>query len=160
MEQSQVKYGIAYDKTRQLVIIYPVWRGNRPNTHVIGEFTPENPRGNIEDYINELGQAVIDALARVGELDIDAFEVRITPLDGSKEFIARELKSPLRRVPIEDQIPVSLKTTISQARTKEAESGEGEPISTLATKELNKKDVETKKPGAMKKASSSKKRTK
>lgn len=134
MESSRIKYEIAYDKTRQLVLVYPQWRGARANTHAIGEYTPENPRANLEDYINELAEAITQALARVGE-ELDPYKVMITPLDGTKEVMAKDFGGPLRRVPLEDQVPVSATTTVAMAKAEEDEVGEGEEIPTRATKE-------------------------
>lgn len=80
----RISYAIAYDKTRQLVIVYPQWRGQRPNFQQIGEYKPRNPRANLEDYAQELGEAVGQAMVRVGQ-EIEPYKITVTPLDGTKE---------------------------------------------------------------------------
>lgn len=135
-ESSRIKYEIAYDKTRQLVLVYPQWRGPRANTHSIGEYTPENPRANLEDYVDELAQAITDALARVGQ-ELDPYKVMITPLDGSPEVQAKDFGGPLRRVPVEEQVPVGADTTAAMAKAEEDEKGEGEPVPSLVTRKLD-----------------------
>lgn len=131
----RVLYAIAYDKTRQLVLVYPVWRGARSNTQVIGEYAPDNPRANLEDYSAELAEAVTNALARVGQ-DIEPYEVRVTPLDGTKEVVAKELGGPIMRVPKKEQVPVSANTTVAMATAEEEENGTPQEVPTLVTKEV------------------------
>jgi hypothetical protein len=140
MEQSKVLYEIAYDKTRQTVIVYPKWRGPRPNHQVIGEFTPENPRANLEDYYQDLGKEIELSLARVGEPSYEPFRITITPLDGTKEVMLKDIRAPLERVPVEDQVPVGLNRTVAEATAAEQEQGTPEPVATQATRELARKE--------------------
>lgn len=135
-EESRVKYEIAYDITRQLVIVYPQWRGARANTQVIGEYAPKNPRANVEDYVDDLADTIRESLARVGQLDLDPFKVMITPLDGTPEVMAKDFGGPLRRVTIKDQVPVGANTTVAQAAQEESEKGEGEPQPSQVTKKV------------------------
>lgn len=141
-ESSRLKYEIAYDKTKQLVLCYPQWRGTRPNAHVIGEYTPENAQAELDEYQSDMGEAVRDALARVGELDVDAWEIRVTPLNGDKEFVAKEISGPLKRVPVEDQVPVTEGTTAGAAVEAERENGEPIPHASQRSKELAKEGID------------------
>lgn len=140
MEQNKVLYEIAYDKTRQSVIVYPKWRGARPNHQVIGDFEPENPRANLEDYYQELGEAITEALARVGEPSYEPFSITVTPLDGTKDVTLKDIRAPLERVPVEDQVPVGLNRTVAEATAAEQEQGTPEPVPTQATRELARKE--------------------
>lgn len=148
MEQSRVRYEIAYSKTAQTVAVYPQWRGARPNFQVIGDFTPENPRGEFDEYRSELGEAIRHALARVGELDPEPFKITIVPLDGSDEFTPKEWGGPLKRVPLEDQVPVSANKTVAQATAEELENGTPEPHASQVSQEVAKvTEDEEAKPG-------------
>lgn len=141
-ESSRVKYEISYDKTKQLVLVYPQWRGTRPNAHVIGEYTPENAQASVEDYREELGEAIQHALGTVGETDIEPWEIRVTPLDGSKDFVAKEAQGPLKRVALEDQVPVSGNVTAAQAAQTEEQNGEPIPHASQKSKELAKEGID------------------
>lgn len=140
MEASRVRYEIAYDKTKQTVIVYPQWRGTRPNYHVIGEYTPDNPQADFDEYRGDLGEAVRDALKRVGELDPYPFKIIVTPLNGDDEFVAKEWGGPLARVPVEDQVPVSENKTVAEARKEELEKAEPVPHTTQVTNEIQEED--------------------
>ena len=137
-ETSRAKYEIAYDKTRQSVIVYPQFRGTRPNHHVIGEFQPDSAHDEFDSYRIDLGEAVRDALARVGELDVDAWGIHVTPLDGTPAFQAKEPQEPLKRVPKEDQVAVGSGRTAAEAAVEEHENGEGIPHASQATREMQK----------------------
>ena len=90
----RVSYAIAYDKIKQLVIVYPQWRGQRPNFQQIGEYKPENPRTNLKDYVAELNRAVDNAMLRAGQ-GIDSYKVTITPLDGTADIVAKDFGGPM-----------------------------------------------------------------
>lgn len=145
-ESSRLKYEIAYDKTKQLVLVYPQWRGTKPNAHVIGEYVPEDPHADFEDYKSDMGEAVRKALARVGEVDADPWEIRVVPLDGSDEIVAKESTGPLKRVPVEDQVPVGGDTTAAQSVTAEREHGEPQAHASQKSKQLAKEDLDQTEP--------------
>lgn len=163
MEASRVRYEIAYDKTKQTVIVYPQWRGTRPNFHVIGEYTPDNPQAKVEEYVDELADEIRAALERVGELSLDPFKVMITPLNGDPEFMGKDWNGPLERVPLKDQVPVSANKTAAQAAHEEEEKGEPVPHASQATQHMDVEAVATKDdsrpPAAAKKKAASKKAT-
>lgn len=140
-ETSRVKYEIAYDKTRQSVIVYPQYRGTRPNHHVIGEFTPKNAHDEFETYREDLGEAIRLALQRVGELDTDAWSITITPLDGSPDYHAKDASQPLKRVPVEDQVAVGSGRTAAEAAVAEEENGDPVPHATQLSQETARKDL-------------------
>lgn len=127
METSRVRYEIAYDKTKQSVIVYPQWRGTRPNHLVIGDYTPENPQADFDEYRGELGEVIREALKRVGQHDPYAFKITVTPLDGGDDFVAREADGMLARVPVEDQVPVSGTKSVAEATHEELQKAEPVP---------------------------------
>lgn len=136
-DSNRVQYEIAYDVTRQQVIVYPQWRGTRPNFHVIGTYQPENPRADLTEYVKELGETISDALLRVGQPSIEPFKVMITPLDGSPEVMAKDFRGSLERVPVEDQVAVGAGTTAAQAVEEEQQNGTPEEIPSIATQHIH-----------------------
>lgn len=140
-ETSRVSYEIAYDKTRQSVIVYPQYRGTRPNHHVIGNFAPENPHDDFETYREDLSEAVVNALARVGELDTDAWSITVTQLNGGPDYHAKQAEAPLAKVPVEDQVAVGSGRTAAEAAEQEQENGEPVPHASQLTQETVRKDL-------------------
>ena len=138
-ESSRAMYEIAYDKTRQSIIVYPQYRGTRPNHHVIGTFQPENAHDDFENYREELSEAVVNAMARVGELDMDAWSIRITMLNGDPDYQAKKATEPLKRVPLEDQVAVGSGRTAAEQATLESENGEAQPHASQLTQDQAQK---------------------
>lgn len=140
-DESRVMYEIAYDVTRQLVIVYPKWRGRRPNTQTIGEYAPENARADLGEYVADLGNTISDALARVGQSSIEPFKVMVTPLDGSPEVMIKDFRAPLEKVPVDEQVAVGAGVTAAMAVDQEEKNGTPEEIASFASQEIGKKEA-------------------
>lgn len=112
------KFEISYNKLDQLVSVYPHGRGPRPNSHVIGDFPMENTHAEVTEYVDDLKEAILRALATVGQLDLAPFKVVITPFDGP-DIVAKESYGPLQHVALEDQVAVGENTTAAAAAMAE-----------------------------------------
>lgn len=115
------KFEISYNKLDQLVSVYPHGRGPRPNSYVIGEFPMENTHAEVTEYVDDLREAIVRALATVGQLDLDPFKVVITPFDGP-DIIAKESYGPLKHAPLEEQVAVGEDTTAASAAMAEEDA--------------------------------------
>lgn len=78
-------YRIAYNEGQNKALAYPNWKGIPSGSIRIGEYTPTNPRANLEDYLVELKQEIVNRLWDLKGVRLEAIEIVISPLDGSKD---------------------------------------------------------------------------
>ena len=96
MKDKPIKYEIALSLGNQLIVVYPTWKGPRSGTTVIGEYAPENPRSNLSHYTPQLYAAIQEALLTVGIADYDAFRIMVTPLEGGREVMLKDVRTNIR----------------------------------------------------------------
>ena len=76
-------YTIAYNAERQRATAYPSWKGAQSGTVELRRYQPANPRANLEDYLPELRDEIIEAV--VEYTAGTPIEIIISPLDGTKD---------------------------------------------------------------------------
>lgn len=73
-----MKYNIVIQTVNQEVIVYPSFRGLPAHSKPLGEYTPVNPRADLDEYKESLLDKVRSLLGSHATM-----KVVIRPLDGS-----------------------------------------------------------------------------
>ena len=80
MKDETKKYRIVLFPDSLTIQVLPSWKGQPSGSVGVGEFIPDNPRANLEEYFGKLVQHIHEVLptSMVGK-----YNVNIHPLDGS-----------------------------------------------------------------------------
>lgn len=90
MKEQPLKYEIAVSFDRQLIVVYPSWKGPRSGTTIIGIYQPENARSNLFQYSKQLEAAIQERLLTINAPSYDTFRVMVTRLEGGPEVMLKE----------------------------------------------------------------------
>ena len=112
-----LRYNISYNKNTKDIVVLPDNLSAGSNYFTIGHYRIENPNADVEEYKDELTEAILDGARSVGIADLGPYRVRVTDFKtGEQQTVKdRDEESNQEPLPQSEQVPVTEDVTAAEA---------------------------------------------